>query len=209
VNPPLAILFQRPIAHPFGRSLDQVSKSFGPIQVEVWGKISVSILGGINYLYEKHHIMHRDVKPANILLNSKGEVKLYNFGMSGQSLQSVASTFAGTATYMAPERIVGSQYTIKSDVWSVGLTLMELATGRFPYASDNTKAEELGPLDLLQLIVGKPSPCLPKSDTFPQILVSFIDKCLLKDPKDRPHPRDLLVTVSLDVALFLGLMSME
>jgi mitogen-activated protein kinase kinase len=185
------MMFRKPTDRTSGRSLDQISKIYGPIQVDVLGKIAVSIVGGVNYLYSRHRIMHRDVQPANILLNLKGEIKLYNFGMSSQLQHSVAETFIGTATHMSPERIQGDQYTIKSDVWSVGLTLMELATGSFPYVRDG--AEEVGPLDLLQWIVLEPSPKLPESDAFPSVMADMIDKCLMKNPKDRPSPRELLV----------------
>lgn len=139
--------------------------------------------------------MHRDIKPSNVLINSKGEIKLCDFGVSSELENSVADTFVGTGTYMAPERIQGSPYTVKSDVWSVGLTLMELAIGKFPFSIDSEDDDEAagpqGILDLLQQIVLEPSPRLPKSDAFPQILEDVIAKCLMKDPKERPTPREL------------------
>ena len=63
------------------------------------------MLGGLTYLYQTHRIMHRDIKPSNILINSKGEIKLCDFGVSSELENSVADTFVGTGTYMAPERI--------------------------------------------------------------------------------------------------------
>jgi len=142
--------------------------------------------------------MHRDIKPSNILINSKGEIKLCDFGVSSELENSVADTFVGTGTYMAPERIQGSPYTVKSDVWSVGLTLMELAIGKFPFSIENEDDDEAagpqGILDLLQQIVLEPSPRLPKSDAFPHILEDVIAKCLMKDPKERPTPRELFDT---------------
>lgn len=183
------------------RSLDSISKNFGPIRVDVLGKIAEAVLGGLTYLYSAHRIMHRDIKPSNILANSKGQIKLCDFGVSSELENSVADTFVGTGTYMAPERIQGSPYTVKSDVWSVGLTLMELAIGRFPFAIDNDGSgdedeEPAGPqgiLDLLQQIVLEPSPKLPKSDAFPQILDDMIEKCLMKVPEQRPTPQELFV----------------
>lgn len=165
------------------------------MRVDVLGKIAEAVLGGLNYLYQAHRIMHRDIKPSNVLINSKGEIKLCDFGVSSELENSVADTFVGTGTYMAPERIQGSPYTVKSDVWSVGLTLMELAIGKFPFSIDNDDDEEAagpqGILDLLQQIVLEPSPRLPKSDAFPHILEDVIAKCLMKDPKQRPTPREL------------------
>jgi mitogen-activated protein kinase kinase len=78
-----------------------------------------------------------DIKPSNILFNSKGQVKICDFGVSGELINSIADTFVGTSTYMSPERIQGAQYTVKSDVWSVGISLIELALGRFPFADDD------------------------------------------------------------------------
>jgi mitogen-activated protein kinase kinase len=173
------------------RSLDQISKIYGPIQVDVLGKIALSIVGGINYLYSKHRIMHRDVQPADILVNLNGEIKLYNFGMSSQLQHSVAETFVGTATYMSPERIQGEKYTIKSDVWSVGMTLLELATGSFPFVNDRSDVVET--LALLEWIVMEPSPKLPESEAFPKVMAEMIDRCLMKNPQDRPRPQELLV----------------
>lgn len=168
--------------------------------MDVLGKIAEAILSGLNYLYEVHRIMHRDIKPSNVLVNSRGSLKLCDFGVSGELVNSIADTFVGTSTYMAPERIQGSKYSIKSDVWSVGLTLMELAIGRFPFdasdttAGDRASAGPMGILDLLQQIVHEPAPALPQSDAFPPILDQMIQKCLLKVPDERPSPRQLYVS---------------
>lgn len=163
------------------------------------GKIAEAVLGGLTYLYRAHRIMHRDIKPSNVLVNSRGQIKLCDFGVSSELDNSVADTFVGTGTYMAPERIQGSPYTVKSDVWSVGLTLMELAIGKFPFSSDSGSEDEpAGPqgiLDLLQQIVLEPAPKLPKSDAFPSILEDVIAKCLMKKPEERPTPQELYVRV--------------
>ncbi|KAI9840618.1 MAG: MAP kinase kinase (MEK) [Thelocarpon superellum] len=178
-------------------SLDRISRDFGPVRVDVLGKIAEAVLDGLTYLYNQFRIMHRDIKPSNILVNSRGFIKLCDFGVSGELVNSIADTFVGTSTYMAPERIQGAKYSVKSDVWSVGLTLMELAIGRFPFdssdaaAGDRASAGPTGILDLLQQIVHEPAPTLPKSDAFPTILEDMIQKCLLKDPNERPTPQEL------------------
>ncbi|PYH63879.1 MAP kinase [Aspergillus piperis CBS 112811] len=178
-------------------SLDRISKDFGPVRVDVLGKITESVLAGLVYLYEAHRIMHRDIKPSNILVNSRGNIKLCDFGVATETVNSIADTFVGTSTYMAPERIQGGAYTVRSDVWSVGLTVMELAVGRFPFdtsdssAGDRASAGPMGILDLLQQIVHEPAPKLPKSDAFPPILHEFVAKCLLKKSEERPTPREL------------------
>ncbi|KAH8821068.1 kinase-like domain-containing protein [Xylogone sp. PMI_703] len=176
-------------------SLDRISQQFGPVRVDVLGKIAEATLGGLTYLYTKHHIMHRDIKPSNILVNSRGHIKLCDFGVSGELVNSVADTFVGTSTYMAPERIQGQKYTVKSDVWSFGLSVMELAIGKFPFdASEHLSdgdGQPSGILDLLQQIVYEPAPKLPKSDAFPQILEDMIQKCMAKNPEERPTPQEL------------------
>ena len=143
--------------------------------------------------------MHRDLKPSNILVNSRGQIKLCDFGVSSELDGSIAETFVGTGTYMAPERIQGSPYTVKSDVWSVGLSIMELAIGKFPFGGGSGDDDEAGGpqgiLDLLQQIVLEPAPKLPKSDAFPSILEDMIAKCLMKDPKERPTPKELYVSM--------------
>lgn len=78
--------------------------------------------------------MHRDIKPENILINSKGKIKLSDFGISKELEQTKAltNTFVGTLSYMSPERIQGHQYGYPSDIWSLGLVILELASGHFP-----------------------------------------------------------------------------
>ncbi|KAL4919090.1 kinase-like domain-containing protein [Aspergillus aurantiobrunneus] len=178
-------------------SLDRISKDFGPIRVDVLGKITEAVLAGLVYLYEAHRIMHRDIKPSNVLVNSRGNIKLCDFGVATETVNSIADTFVGTSTYMAPERIQGGAYTVRSDVWSVGLTVMELAVGRFPFdtsdsaAGDRASAGPMGILDLLQQIVHEPAPKLPRSDAFPPVLHEFVAKCLLKKSEERPTPLEL------------------
>jgi len=182
----------------YASALDRISQHFGPVRVDVLGKIAEATLGGLTYLYIKHHIMHRDIKPSNILVNSKGQIKLCDFGVSGELVNSVADTFVGTSTYMAPERIQGHKYTVKSDVWSFGLAIMELAIGKFPFdASEHLSDGDGAPagiLDLLQQIVYEPAPRLPKSEAFPAILEDMIQKCMAKAPEDRPTPQELYVS---------------
>uniref|UniRef100_A0AAQ5YR30 Dual specificity mitogen-activated protein kinase kinase 2 n=1 Tax=Amphiprion ocellaris TaxID=80972 RepID=A0AAQ5YR30_AMPOC len=110
------------------------------------GEISICmehmVLRGLAYLREKHQIMHRDVKPSNILVNSRGEIKLCDFGVSGQLIDSMANSFVGTRSYMSPERLQGTHYSVQSDVWSMGLSLVELAIGRYPIPPPDAKELE-------------------------------------------------------------------
>ncbi|KAL3866772.1 hypothetical protein ACJMK2_044045 [Sinanodonta woodiana] len=122
-----------------GGSLDLILKKAGRIPEPILGKITVAVLKGLIYLREKHSIMHRDVKPSNILVNSRGEIKICDFGVSGQLIDSMANSFVGTRSYMSPERLQGTHYSVQSDIWSMGLSLVEMAIGRYPIPPPDPK----------------------------------------------------------------------
>jgi len=89
-------------------------------------------------------VIHRDIKPSNILLNKKGQVKIADFGVSGQieGTYDCRSTWVGTAKYMSPERFSGESYFSDTDIWSLGLILCECANGRFPYPEEGGQQAE-------------------------------------------------------------------
>lgn len=122
-----------------GGSLDLVLKKGGRIPEDILGEITNAVLKGLSYLRDKHAIMHRDVKPSNILVNSGGEIKLCDFGVSGQLIDSMANSFVGTRSYMSPERLQGTFYSVQSDIWSLGLSLVEMAIGMYPVPPPNAK----------------------------------------------------------------------
>nr|GAT53616.1 Ste7-like protein [Mycena chlorophos] len=138
-------------------SLDGIYKKTGPINIDVVGKVALAVLEGLTYLYDVHRIIHRDIKPSNILFNSAGEIKICDFGVSGELINSIADTFVGTSTYMSPERIQGAPYTVKSDVWSLGISLIELALARFPFSESLSDDSDLSDLE------GTLSPARPGS----------------------------------------------
>lgn len=111
-----------------GGSLDK----FSYVPEYVLQRICHCVVQGLKYMWSLK-IMHRDVKPSNMLVNTLGTVKLCDFGVSTQLVNSIARTYVGTNAYMAPERVVGSNYSIFSDIWSLGLSVCEMATGKFPY----------------------------------------------------------------------------
>jgi len=123
-------------------SLDGIYKRRGAIPIDIVARIAHAVLEGLIYLYDVHRIIHRDIKPSNMLLNSDGQIKICDFGVSGELINSIADTFVGTSTYMSPERIQGAQYTVLSDVWSVGISLIELALGRFPFSDSDDSDED-------------------------------------------------------------------
>lgn len=154
------------------------------IPENVIGKITVATVTALNYLKEQLKIIHRDVKPSNILLDKKGGIKLCDFGISGQLVDSIAKTRdAGCRPYMAPERIDPQRakgYDVRSDVWSLGITLIELSTGCFPYPKWNSVFEQLQ-----QVVHGDP-PRLSQGPDFTVEFVNFVNTCLIKEEHQRP-----------------------
>lgn len=162
------------------------------IPENIIGKITVATVNALNYLKEKLKIMHRDVKPSNILLDKAGAIKLCDFGISGQLVDSIAKTRdAGCRPYMAPERIDPQRakgYDVRSDVWSLGISLIELATGKFPYPKWNSVFEQL-----TQVVHGDP-PQLQDNykNIFTIDFINFVNLCLMKDETVRPKYIKLL-----------------
>ncbi|KAJ8662395.1 hypothetical protein O0I10_002089 [Lichtheimia ornata] len=151
---------------------------------DVLAKIAISMVKGLRFLKDELSIIHRDVKPTNVLVNSKGQIKLCDFGVSGQLDRSLAKTNIGCQSYMAPERIkAANTYTVASDVWSLGLSLVEMAGGKYPYTYDNMFAQ-------LKAIVDEEPPTLPEH--FSDDARDFIASCLHKDAKERPTYAKLL-----------------
>ncbi|CAK9146155.1 unnamed protein product [Ilex paraguariensis] len=151
------------------------------------------VLQGLMYLHHERHVIHRDIKPSNLLVNHKGEVKITDFGVSAMLANSMGQrdTFVGTYNYMAPERISGSTYDYKSDIWSLGMVILECAIGRFPYIQSEDQLDWPGFYELLEAIVGNPAPSAP-TDQFSPEFCSFVSACIQKDPGDRSSSLDLL-----------------
>lgn len=182
--------------------MEQVSRSCGPVRVDVLGKIAEAVLAGLIYLYEIHHLMHRALKPANILATSKGEIKIGDFSVS-KELEFYIQPAECTYQYMAPERLEAKPHTPKSDVWSFGLTLFELAVGKYPYSlNTDSVSKPQGTLDLSTHIVLEPAPELPEFDGFPLSLRQLIASCLRKDSLQRPTVQELHVCALVSILQF-------
>lgn len=146
--------------------------------------IAAQIVRGLRHL-QTRKLLHRDVKPANILVNQAGQVKLTDFGISKDlnSTVGVAATFVGTATYMSPERALGKDYTFSSDIWSAGMVIYELATGRYPFPTSVF-------LELYECLCVQPEPRLD-AGSFQPDLCDFVAQCLTRDESRRADAASL------------------
>jgi len=205
-----------------GGSLDLALKQEGKIPEKYTRKITYAVLRGLSYLRERHQIIHRDVKPSNILVNSQGEIKICDFGVSGQLIDSMANSFVGTRSYMSPERLEGSQYSVASDLWSLGLSLVEMSLGMYPIPPPDAATlsaifgsaladtdgsapvartprtprspGNVRPMAIFELLDYIVNQPAPKlpAGVFSDEMRDFVDRCLKKNPNERPDLATLM-----------------
>ncbi|NWX15352.1 M3K19 kinase, partial [Aegotheles bennettii] len=175
-----------------GGSISSVINRFGPLPEIVLCKYTKQILQGVAYLHD-NCVVHRDIKGNNVMLMPNGVVKLIDFGcarrlawvsLSGTQSEMLKSVH-GTPYWMAPEVINESGYGRKSDIWSVGCTIFEMATGKPPLASMDRIAA--------MFYIGAHRGLMPSlPDRFSGTAVDFVRVCLTRDQHERPSALQLL-----------------
>lgn len=160
-------------------SLGQTLKAFGKLNERLVASYVVKILEGLHYLHTSD-VVHCDLKAANILTTKNGNVKLSDFGVSLnlRAMEREIKDVAGTPNWMAPEVIELKGASTKSDIWSLGCTVIELLTGRPPYS------EITNSMSVMFRIVEDDMPPLPEGCS--ELLQDFLEQCFHKNPARRP-----------------------
>mmetsp|Transcript_22053 Transcript_22053/g.19618 ORF Transcript_22053/g.19618 Transcript_22053/m.19618 type:complete len:156 (+) Transcript_22053:469-936(+) len=137
----------------------------------VIGRCAYQLLKALSFLHKERHQIHRDMKPENILVNSFGEFKLTDFGISKQLLNTLnlCKTFVGTLAYMSPERMNSETYTFPSDIWSLGLIVYEMAMGEHCYPECRTFIE------MRETMINSGPPTLPDNGIFSEGFHNFLE----------------------------------
>ena len=176
-----------------GRTVREIIEE-GPVDWLTALSWTIDILGALAKLHGEG-LVHRDLKPENIIVTSSGVPKLMDFGIvrvtTSQTITVEGST-VGTVTYMSPEQALGKKVDAASDIFSLGIVLYEILTGRHPFPGEH-------PMAVMYSITNEPARPIEREmlDSFPESLTEIVDKMLSKDPADR-FPDASLLKSALD-----------
>jgi beta-lactam-binding protein with PASTA domain/tRNA A-37 threonylcarbamoyl transferase component Bud32 len=164
-----------------GASLKEVITSSGPFPANKATSIAIQILAGIEYAH-RNGLIHRDIKPQNVLIGPDGTVKVTDFGIA-KSVSDLGLTEAGlalgTAHYFSPEQAKGERVVPASDIYALGVTLYEMLTGKLPFESDSVMGLAYKHLS------EPPKPPRELNPSVPARLEAIVMKALAKDPNER------------------------
>jgi serine/threonine-protein kinase len=166
--------------HLDGRNLKELIVSRGPAPVRVAVEYARQILGALRFAH-RNGIVHRDIKPHNVLLDGEGRLKVTDFGIAraGASQMTEAGSIVGTAQYLSPEQARGTAVDARSDLYSLGIVLYELLTGSVPFTGDT-------PVEIaMKHLNERPSPPSRKRSDVPRDLDLVVMRALAKNPDDR------------------------
>ena len=168
-----------------GRSLKELIVTRGDAPVDIAVQYARQILSALKFAH-KHGIVHRDIKPHNVLVNAEGAVKVTDFGIAraGASQMTEAGSIVGTAQYLSPEQARGGEVDQRSDLYSLGVVLYELLTGTLPFSGDT-------PVEIaMKHLSQTPEPPSKRRAGIPRELDMVVMRALAKDPADRYQSAD-------------------
>jgi len=173
-----------------GGSIKYLLNKYGTFNCKIIKIYLKQIIAGLEYLHSKG-VVHRDIKSANILVDLKGNIKLSDFGVSGQisikkneGESGFLESLKGTLLWMAPEVICQTKYGKKADIWSLGCTLLEMSTGVPPWGKIENQMQAI-------LLIGKSNENPDIPNNLDKDLIDFLRKCFIRNPKERPSATDL------------------
>ncbi|MBM4161786.1 MAG: tetratricopeptide repeat protein [Ignavibacteria bacterium] len=178
----------------------------GPLRIEDAVDIAVQVGSGLSKAYEKG-IVHRDIKPANIFITTDGTVKILDFGLAklagGQTRLTKAGSTVGTAAYMSPEQAGGEEVDARTDIWSLGVVMYEMLTGRLPFESGYEQAL------IYSILNEQPRPMTSQRRNVPFDLERIVMRAMAKRPEDRHRRVDEVLADLLAVRENLKTASFE
>ncbi len=171
-----------------GESLKSMIEK-GPLAIEYVMDIGMQLAAGLQEAHEKG-IIHRDIKPANIMITSKDRIKIMDFGLAklrGKTMLTKEGTTLGTVSYMSPEQARGDEVDSRTDIWSLGVVLYEMITGRMPFKGEYEQAV------IYSILNDVPAPPTALRTDVPIELERVMLKCLAKDLDERYRHTDEII----------------